>query len=190
MGTACVVSPDTTVTVIVPLQHTRNMAKNTADRITDILHSMDSIDLLNVIRRIQERIGDRELLAVLESEASAKSSFDPSEIEDWASECTDMDEMEWYNCASTDSYGSYIDPGEHACDVILDNLRDSFENDLKQMVLSGDKQKASEFLIAIAAGLRRSNGILAEEAGDFISDFADHLEECAEREDFKDVFYW
>ena len=166
------------------------MAKTAADKITDILHSMDSTDLLNVIRELQTKIGDKELLAVLETRVNSKSHFDVEEVEDWASDCAEMNEMEWYACADRDSYGSYVDPGEHACDIILDNLRDTFENDLKQMILAGKKNEASEYLHAIAAGLRKSRGILAEEAGDFIYDFADHLEECADRKDFKDVFNW
>ena len=165
------------------------MASN-EDRITDILHSMDSVDLLNVIRELQKKVGDEELLSVLEFRTKIKSSFDAKKVEEWASECADMDEREWYSIASHDSYGYYMDPGDHACEIIIDNLRDMFENDLKQIVLSGRTTDASKFLIAISKGLRRSEGILAEEAGDFITDFSDHLKECAESKDFDDAFEW
>lgn len=166
------------------------MAKKISEKITDILNSMDSTDYLNVIRALQEKVGDKELLNILEAVSSSKTSFDESDISEWAADCTDMDDREWYRIACDDGYGGYVDSGEHACDVILDNLRDAFEKDLNQMVLVGKKEEASAFLMAIAAGLRQGQGILAEEAEDFINDFADHLEECAESEDFKDVFEW
>ena len=58
------------------------------------------------------------------------------------------------------------------------------------MVIMERTDEASEFLRAIARWIFGSHGILAEEAGDFIGDFARHLEKCAENHGFDDVFVW
>ncbi|MCQ2078541.1 MAG: hypothetical protein MJZ38_00560 [archaeon] len=166
------------------------MAKKLSDRIDDLLHTMDAHDLLNVLRVLQADVGDRRLLDALESVASSKADFDPEDVASQASECSEMDEREWYSMATDDGYGGYIDSAEHAVELMLDNLRDAFQNDLRQILASGGEESASEFLLAIADGFRESSGILAEEAEDFISEFSDHLEECAERRDFDNVFRW
>ena len=166
------------------------MAKKISDRINELLQNMDPIDYIEVIRTVQKEIGDRKMLNVLEAVSASKSSFDESEISRWAANCTDMDEREWYRIATDDGYGGYIDPGENACEVMLENLREEFEKDLEQMVLVGKKDEASRFLRAIAEGFRNGHGILADEAEDFLIDFADHLEERADAQDFKDVFQW
>lgn len=101
-----------------------------------------------------------------------------------------MDERQWYSMANDDGYGGYVDSGEHAVDVILDNLHEEFDSELRQIVLSGDKDSASDFLLAIADGLESATGILTEETEDFISEFISHLEECAENQDFDEVFKW
>ena len=62
--------------------------------------------------------------------------------------------------------------------------------DLDRMVLAGNVGDASRFLSAIAEGLGRSRGILAEEAPDFIRDLSDHIAECARNKDFGNTFEW
>ncbi len=151
------------------------MAEDIGQRITDLLYSMDEGDLRNVIRGLQKIVGDTELLRVLTYKAEFKAGFDVEGVEARAAECADMDERKWYSMACTDDNGYYIDSGEHACDVIIKNLKESFENDLNQMVIAGMESGASEFLCAISRGLKDSKGILAEEACDFIEDFSEHL---------------
>lgn len=155
-----------------------------------ILGTMDRIDLLNVIRTLQKKVGDDILLEALESESEISCNFDPKEVAELASKCTDMDERMWYNMACRDEYGRYVDSGEHAVDVILENLREEFENDLKRILALGDKKQAAEFLNAIADGIEYSNGILSEEAPDFGGDFARHLRKCADRGKYDEAFDW
>lgn len=90
-----------------------------------------------------------------------------------------MDEREWYNIAYRDEFGDYIDSGEHAYELVLEILRDEFEDDLRN-ILDVSPEKAEEFILAIADGIMESDSILFEEIEDFKDEFTDHLEECVE----------
>ncbi|MCQ2084884.1 MAG: hypothetical protein MJZ21_01900 [archaeon] len=151
---------------------------------------MDAHDMLKVIRVLQNTVGDVKLLEALETVTYSKTDFDPEDIADQASDCTEMDEREWYSIATDNGYGGYIDSGEHASELILDNLRDAFEKELRQIVLTGNKGQASKYLRAIADGLRQASGILTEETEDFINDFTEELERRAEEKEFDDIFEW
>ncbi|MCQ2071271.1 MAG: hypothetical protein MJZ68_09090, partial [archaeon] len=152
--------------------------------------TVEEADLLNVIRILQKEFGDEAILKALESAVEANCDFDPEEIAETAAECTDMDERKWYNMACRDEYGRYIDSGDHAMYVILENLRNEFEDHLKRILILGDRSQATEFLNAIAEGIEDSDGILAEEAQDFCGNFAEHLRECADSWRFDEAFDW
>ena len=90
-----------------------------------------------------------------------------------------LDEREWYNIACRDEYGDYIDSEEHACELILEIIHDEFDDDLRN-ILKVRPERAGDFILAIADGIRESNSILLEEVKDFKCDLLDHMEKCVE----------
>ncbi|MCQ2070883.1 MAG: hypothetical protein MJZ68_07110 [archaeon] len=164
------------------------MAKKTKDKIAEILDTLDNEDLLNVIHILQEKVGDRIILEALETVSDDKCGFDPGEVMERAAKCLDMDEREWSMIACTNDYGRYIDPGEHASEVISENLKKEFGNMLKTILLAGDTESAADLLYTIADGLEGSYGTLAEECPDSVEELIDHLVECADEGKFDRPF--
>ena len=97
-----------------------------------------------------------------------------------------MDEREWYNIACRDEYGDYIDSGDHAYELIQEIIHNEFDDDLRN-ILEVRPERARDFILAIADGIRESDSILFEEVEDLRHDFARHMEECVESENYADA---
>ena len=97
-----------------------------------------------------------------------------------------MDKREWYNIACRDEYGDYIDSEDHAYELIQEIVHDEFDDDLRN-ILEVRPERAKDFILSIADGIRESDSILFEEVEDFRHDFARHMEECVESENYADA---
>jgi len=90
------------------------------------------------------------------------------------------DERYFFGNLGHDEYGDYMDPGDHAAEMIEERIKDNFYSDVKILVAAKRKDDVSTYIKAIAAGLRESKSIICEWAPDFPGELARHMERCLE----------
>ena len=155
-------------------------------RISKLISHMREQDLRYTIEQLSKALGIEKAEKEIEKIACSIANESTESVRSRTMSALDMDERKWYNIACRDEYGNYIDPGEHACELILEIIHDEFDDDLRN-ILEVRPDRAGDFILAIADGILDSSSILLEEVEDFRYDLIDHMEECVEDGNYADA---
>lgn len=162
------------------------MTNGSEYRISKMIGHMREQDLRYTIVQLSRTPGMEEAEKVIEDIACSIAGESAGSIRSRTISALSMDEREWYNIACRDEYGDYIDSGEHAYELILEIIHDEFDDDLRN-ILEVRPERAKDFILAIADGIRESDSILFKEVEDFRDRFTEHMEECVESENYADA---
>jgi len=160
------------------------------EELTELLSTMDEYKLRNLVSRIKEDLGVDSIIEYVRKSPDSDIEVDFDDIEESVIFAINMDDREFYSIADNDGYGNYIYPGEHAADIVKETMISEFLDDVKALIKLGKDKEVETYLKAIASGLRKSNSILAEYAGDYMEEYADNFEECLEDGRPLDGFEW
>ena len=178
---------------IFPLPHLSFMAGKPYDieeHIAELMGSMDRIDLINTIRRLEREVGPEKTLDCLRGViGSMEVDFD--ECKEQVAFDLNQNGKEFFHELNHRCHGpyGYVDPGEASADMILEIVQ-GYRDEVEKLLSVDRTDEVRAILRAIAEALREADSDLTEYAMDFPDDFASHIEECIDDEEYLDAFDW
>jgi len=166
------------------------MGKKNIDKLRETVASLDTGALRDIIMSVAEDYGAGKMLKAAKAVVDLHIIVDFDMIKKDAIYVLDEEEEYFFRNLGHDEYRSYIEPGDHAAEMIEERIKDNFYADVKALVAAGRKDDVRTYIRAIAAGLRESDSILCEWSPDFPGEYADHLEECMEKGEPLEGFDW
>ncbi len=154
-----------------------------------ILNGMDEDGLRALVMRISEDMGSDYILRMSGNTNMIRVNLDPENIKERVSLAVSIDDGEFYNQIGSTFYG-YVDPGERACELVEEAIKEEFLDDVKVLMDSGRVEDARALVEAIAEGLRENDSLLSEYAVDFMDEYADSILNAMDDGDPVKGFSW
>lgn len=153
-----------------------------------LLNNMEKRDLVRIVMKLYDTVDAGKVSEIVERVAIGTSDCDDLDmVSERARWVFDIDEDEFYNSVGRTRHG-YVDPTDRAWDMMWECLESEFGGDLRNLLALGKRAQATEFLSAIADGLRSAEGsVLTEECVDGAESMADEIMDAVEKGDLENA---